>query len=327
MNIRNCIAPAITLGVAITANAFVVDWDKIEHWAGNGDNRAALVVQFEDNGPAEAYVWGFRWNDADYPDGGPSGEDMFRGIVAGSSDLLLFTQYTGWMGSTVDGIGYFDPKGENLAASIAFDFDKAKEDARVSFDYFSPNELLNQTRAPGSFTPVYCKRAVDEAMVTRVIEHPINAREYGYPAYDYDWWQPVSAFNLQAQRWNAGWYDGYWSYWVGGTDSDELSYSGLGYTSRKLTDGQVDAWKYTLLDGPVTDWGGDGITGASTAWHQLNYSHFNSSVPTGNIEIGVTADSDSLQWFDLQGRHVANPGVGVYILRYPSGKTVKIIRR
>lgn len=325
MKLRNYILSAITSGVAITANAFVVDWDRIEHWSGHGDNRAALVVQFEDDGPEVAYVWGFRWNAADYPDGGPSGEDMFRAVVAGSSDLLLFTQYTGWMGSTVDGIGCFDPKAGNLAGAIAFDFENARMDARVCFDYFVPNEMMNQTKAPGNFTPVYCKRAIDKAESTRVIEHPINAAEYGYPAYDYDWWQPSEALDAQTRRWNAGWYDGYWSYWVGGADSDKLSYSGTGYSSRRLTDGQVDAWRYMLLDGPVGGWGSEGVTGASVAWHELDYAHFNASVPTAAV--GVASVPAEPLWFDLQGRQTSDPGAGIYILRYPSGKTVKVIRK
>lgn len=59
--------------MVLSANAFVIDWNKIVHWAGSGNNKAALVVQFADNGPEEAYVWGYRWNDGQTP----SGEDMF----------------------------------------------------------------------------------------------------------------------------------------------------------------------------------------------------------------------------------------------------------
>lgn len=322
MRIRRYLIPVITIGVAISAHAFVLDWERIEHWAGSGSNKAALVVQFADGGPEEAYVWGFRWNDDDFDGGTPSGEDMFRGIVAESADLLLFTQFTGSLGSTVDGIGYFDPEGPALASRIAYDFDGAKADPRVSFDYFTPNTLMNQTKAPGNFTPAYCRRAIQQAADTRIIEHPINAREYGYPAYDYDWWQPSEPLDLSSMRWNAGWYDGYWSYWVGGPDFEELSYSGLGYSSRKLRDGQVDAWKYTMLDGPITDWSADGSTGASEAWHQLNYSHFNAStaITSATVESTVTAV------YNLRGEKVTGQlPAGVYVIHYSDGHSAKII--
>ncbi len=76
-----------------------VDFSKIVHWAGSGENRAALVVQFNDGKEDVAYVWGYRWN------GTASGEDMLREVAACSSALSALVQYTGSMGSTLDGIG------------------------------------------------------------------------------------------------------------------------------------------------------------------------------------------------------------------------------
>lgn len=333
--------------VALSAGAFTLDWDRIEFWTGEGPNRSALVVQFQDNGPKEAYVWGFRWDPADYEGGQPSGEDMFRAIAGANSDILLFTQYTGWMGCTVDGIGFQFPGQEKTLHKIVYDFQGASADPRVSFDYYTPNELMGQTSAPGNFTSVYCSRALTAAEETNVIEHPINARQYGYPAYDYDWWQPSETLDNTRQRWNAGWYDGYWSYWVGGVDSEELSYSGLGYSSRKLSDGQVDAWKYALLDGPVVfaprQAGGqnrvraeiDGETGASEQWYELSYSH--KSTETGINGIGYAQDSTTVRIYTLQGVHVRNVSKsslygtievlpsGCYLIK-DGNKTTKLIK-
>ena len=42
--------------VVLSANAFVIDWNKIVHWAGSGNNKAAMVVQFADNGDSEGVV-------------------------------------------------------------------------------------------------------------------------------------------------------------------------------------------------------------------------------------------------------------------------------
>lgn len=308
---------ALILCVSLTANAFVVDWDKIEHWAGRGTNKAALVVQFDDGGEEKAYVWGYRWNDGDTQ---PSGEDMFRAIAAESTDLYLFTQYTGWMGNTVCGIGYSQDNA--VAACIDYDFDSAMEDPCISFNWFSANELLGQTSVPGWDTPELCEEAIDDAKTTHILEHPIDAARYGYACYDYDHW--LKRGGDEQMRWHAGWYKGYWSYWVGGVDSETLSYSGLGYTSRKLTDGAVDAWKYTYLDGPV---GGeiDGFTGASAPWHELDYKHFNKESSVTDPIMDETSGTCLL--FRTDGtpvRNSGNPAPGIYIM-VMGDKAIKIV--
>lgn len=347
MTRKKILMPLAFTCVALTAGAWTLDWDKIEHWAGEGESRSALVVQFYDNGPKESYVWGFRWNAADYEDGKPSGEDMFRAIADAGDDLLLFTQYTGWMGSTVNGIGFRFPGAGPVAERLAYDFEGASSDARVSFDYFAPNELMGQTSAPGMFTPVYCLQAIEEAKTSNIIEHPLNAREYGYPAYDYDWWQSATPLDNNEMRWNAGWYDGYWSYWVGGADSDGLSYSGLGYSSRKLSDGEVDGWKYALLDGSVVSaprHAGaqnhsreriDGKTGASEQWYPLNYSHARGGVGVAAPEASPLPAAAAI--YTMQGVPVRTVGAdalvdaidalpsGVYVVRQGSRST-KLIK-
>lgn len=305
---------ACSLMTAAAAQAIVLDWDRIRFWTGDGNNRAALVVQFYDNGPKEAYVWGFRWDDSQYPDGAPTGEDMARAIAAGSPDLLLFTQYTGAMGSTVCGFGYYDPYGPSLSENITYDFEGALKDKRISFNYFTPNETMHQTTAPGNDTPSLCGDAIAASADTHIIQHPIDAHAFGYPAYDYDWWKSPADFDTNGQRWNAGWYDGYWSYWVGGTDFDRLSYSGVGMSSRVLADGQIDAWKFTPLDGPVTyslrpdgqnarTVTADGDSGASEQWYQLNYNHFE------NIGIldAIADGTDSLTHvYDINGAMIGS---------------------
>lgn len=313
------------------ANAsFTLDWEKIEHWAGEGTNRCALVVQFNNPADPYAHVWGFRWNSEDYEDGMPSGEDMFRAVASQCEDLLLFTQYTGWMGSTVCGIGYYDPSKVKLTDHISFDFASAQTDSKISFNYFVPNTSMNQDTAPGNFTPIYCKRAITAAAQSHIIDHPINAREYGYPAYDYDHWvcddegqkPPVS-------QWNAGWYDGYWSYWVGGPESESLSYSGLGMTSRKLSDGQVDCWSWTVLDRNSEAYG-EAVTPGD---QQLDYSHRpGEETGTGtpaDIDYGIIAGTvytshgtnTGIAWPDDRNRMTP----GIYIVVSQNGKSHKII--
>lgn len=295
------------LAVSLTANAFVVDWDKITHWAGKGDARSALVVQFDDGLAEKAYIWGYRW---DSTDGQPSGEDMFRAIATECNDLYLFTQYTGRMGNTVCGIGVSP---DNAVANyIAYDFDSAQEDPNISFNWFSANGLLGQTSFPGWNTPEICAGSIEKAKETNILEHPIDAKTYGYACYDYDHWFMEKTDN--ARRWQAGWYQGYWSYWVGGTDSGSLSYSGIGYSSRKLDDRAVDAWKYTPLTAPIGGDTPDGYSGASTPWHELDYIHF---TPNGIAPHDVDDTVKQRVIYSLDGIRIPEgvlPKPGFYIL-------------
>ena len=296
----------LLLAASLTADAFVVDWEKITHWAGEGPNKAALVIQFNDGGEEKAYVWGYRWKD---PETHPSGEDVFRAIASECDDLYLFTQYTGWMGNTVCGIGYSQENA--VAGHIGFDFSSAMEDPCISFNWFSANEMLGQTSTPGWYTHELCERAIEDSKATHILEHPIDARNYGYACYDYDHW--IKYGGDSSMRWQAGWYKGYWSYWVGGTDSESLSYSGLGYSSRRLANGSVDAWKYTFLDGPV-DGDFDGVSGATAPWHELDYTHFSDSgvAPAKN---DITVNSATV--YRLDGTLVSDISAaapGIYIV-------------
>lgn len=74
--------------------------DDIEFWVGNGENSAALVVQWNDGKSPDALVWGYRW------DGEAVGNDMVRAIAAADPKFILLTHMTGPMGFTVAGLGY-----------------------------------------------------------------------------------------------------------------------------------------------------------------------------------------------------------------------------
>ena len=308
------------------ANAsFTLDWDKVEHWAGEGTNRCALVVQFNNPADPYAHVWGFRWNSEDYEDGMPSGEDMFRAVASQCEDLLLFTQYTGWMGSTVCGIGYYDPSKVKLTDHISFDFASAQTDSKISFNYFVPNTSMNQDTAPGNFTPIYCKRAITAAAQSHIIDHPINAREYGYPAYDYDHWVcDVEGQKPPVSQWNAGWYDGYWSFWIGGPDLSRLSFSGSGITATSVNDGNVIAFNFKRSD-PDNPFGDI----SSNDWGELDYLHdFDAAgVETTSAEpSGKTTRILTLSGIEVGNDPTRFPA-GVYIMVDESGKATKTLIR
>lgn len=59
--------------------------------------------------------------------------------------------------------------------------------------------------------------------------------------YDYDNYTTLD----EDDYWGAGWYESYWSYWTA-DGGEALSYSGLGASARKLTDGSCDGWNFAL---------------------------------------------------------------------------------
>lgn len=64
-------------------------------------------------------------------------------------------------------------------------------------------------------------------------------------SYDYDDWTAVDDDDL----WKSGWYNRFWTYWCKDSFSSEFSYSQLGASSRMLTDGCVDAYSYSIIEG------------------------------------------------------------------------------
>lgn len=272
---KKLLLSTLLVTASAAASAFVLEWDKITHWAGQGPNKAALVVQFMDDYDEVAYVWGYRWEDGE----NATGEAMVRTIAADNNDLVAYIQFTGPMGCTLDGLGY--SRDNEIIDYLSYDYESAAADPFISFGFDTPSLIMGQTSAPTEeeVRTMYAD-AIEAARETHVIEHPLNQHKYGYPAYDYDWLQPTETRG--DMRWNAGWYTGYWSYWLGKEDSDQFVYSGLGMSSVVLKDGDVNGWKFMPLDGPVTgdDW--DAVSGASTPWHDPDYQHFElSAIPSG----------------------------------------------
>ncbi|MDE6317305.1 MAG: Ig-like domain-containing protein, partial [Muribaculaceae bacterium] len=236
-----------------------VEWDQIQHWAGDpdGEKKCALVIDFQDIEGMESLVWGYRWN------GTKTGEDLIRAVASQSSILTAMIQYTGTMGSTLNALGVSANREE--LDYLHYDFDRAAIGGEVSFGFFEPNVSMGQEVAPGYDAEQMCIDAINRAKETGIIEHPLNAFFYGYPAYDYDYWQLEDGYEAPEYRWRSGWYDGYWSYWHGPNDYDYMGYSGLGMSSTVLTDGCVQAWKYIIFNG-----GGIGYMGGELA-ETLNY--------------------------------------------------------
>lgn len=72
--------------MAVPAAEFTLDM--IQSWAGEGSNRAALVIQWNDEREKNALVFGYRW------DGVATGADMIKAVIEANPRLYGLIQYT-----------------------------------------------------------------------------------------------------------------------------------------------------------------------------------------------------------------------------------------
>ena len=77
---------------------------------------------------------------------------------------------------------------------------------------------------------------VDKAGATFEPENGV----YDCQDYSFDDFSAIDADD----HWGSGWYSGYWSYWVADNVNSSFGYSGVGASSRKLSDGSVDGWVF-----------------------------------------------------------------------------------
>lgn len=63
----------------LQAQTLVDSFDNIQYWVGTGQNRAALVLQWNDGLNPVSVAWGYRW------DGAATGMDMLRAIAGSTS--------------------------------------------------------------------------------------------------------------------------------------------------------------------------------------------------------------------------------------------------
>ena len=205
------------------------NFSDIKFWVGEGENRAALIVDWHDDGET-AMVWGFRWN------GEATGLDMIKAIAKADPRFLLLTQLTN-LGNTIAGLGYSSSQQD---INITYDLEGVKKDPKINFKFDKPNQSLGQHSCP--VHPMdEINTAIQEGKRTGVIDHPFNYAKYGYACYDYDYWKCTQS----SVKWRAAWYhEGYWSYLIKDDVNDKFEYSGVGATLRKLTNGSWDSWGF-----------------------------------------------------------------------------------
>lgn len=302
---------SIAIGIlTLSGVANPVDFNRIQSWAGEGPNRAALVIT-NNAGASDphVYVWGYHWGD----DEKPTGEDMFKAICAANNNLVLLTQTTGIYGSTVCGIGVGDA--DKLLENIYFDFEKAVDYEFINFDYYNTNSFFGQSEAPGDNTPAICAAAIQQAITSgsHVIQHPLDQPTYGYPAYDYDCWDMTDE-GWDYGWWTSAWYAGYWSYWTISGNQTDWMYSGTGFTGRQLSDGCVDGWSLTMFETPQVGGVGEGVPPSED---KGQYVYCDSSITTGIGQLPEPDLSEASEYVTLSGIPVKADHLtpGIYILR------------
>lgn len=225
-----------------------INFSDILFWVGTGTNQAALVIKWNDGkGGVNSLVWGYKWT------GTKTSKDMLVAIANADPRFSVLMQNTGISPATGEALNYaIGGLGFNHAANaripLTFNLAQASADTRISFRYTgTPNTAMGQTSVPGANAAPLAAAAISAGTSTGtgtgkgVIEHPFNYTAYGYPAYDYDWWQ---SSNSSTQSWLAGWYDGYWSFYVKSTPSGTWGYSMVGASQRTLSNGSVDGWSF-----------------------------------------------------------------------------------
>lgn len=182
-------------------------FDMIKNWTGEGENKAALVIQWNYDDEPAALVFGYRWT------GQATGADMLKAVVKNNPRLYALMQYTNVSSPT-------DPNGGYTINGIGWDVDDDGDIALI--DTGNGNQVYESE--DGFF------------------EHPRGYKpgQGGSSDYDYDNWKARDTDDM----WGAGWYSSYWSYWVKDNATDKFSYSSWGASGRVLENGSWDGWNF-----------------------------------------------------------------------------------
>jgi hypothetical protein len=257
-----------------------IDFSQVQCWAGYVDpnnvypiDSAVLVVKWTGDEVVDRdsiLVFGYKWSTLD-----TSGYavtkytiDMIRAVANSSCRFSALLQNTGRGNFTVGGFGYNTGRTSGRTP-IVFRLGSAARDSRIRFQYTgTPNCAMGQFAIPylvsDPVTAAWNKANGSGGTSndgTGIIDHPFNA-DYGYPAYDYDYWA-LSATTETDYYWQAGWYDNYWTFYIKNQPAGTFSTAPYGIVDRQLENGYVDGFVFNsdpLAWPPVKDMSGDYIS-------------------------------------------------------------------
>jgi hypothetical protein len=235
----------------------------IQCWAGGLDpniaeiDSAVLLIKFTDGKrPSEGdsiIAWGYRWNPVN--SGGYAVTkytiDMIRAVANADCRFLALLQNSSGGDFVAGGFGYNHVM--DTRVPVQFDAAGAAENDTIKFHYTgSPNCDYGQGAIPynvaAQATEAIRRAADPSGKATGIIRHPFDA-DYGYPAYDFDYWTLRTP--LDNGRWQAGWNRGYWAFYhkeqlTGGFVADTLT-----ITTRVLENHYVDGF---VFENSTTAW-------------------------------------------------------------------------
>ena len=308
MKIRTIQILTVLLGIAFQGNSSTrLEWDRIANWTGEGENAAAIGIQFNDGTADRIYVYGYRWSG----DAAPSCREIMRAICRGNNSLCMLEQRTSRAdnGYHLGGIGF--GAGNMALRSLYFDFGAALRDSKVGFNYYATDQSGNLI-GPGDAMTQMCVDAIADALaMSHVVNHPVDASIYGAASFDYDHWK-VDGIDADL-HWNAGWNIGNWVMWTGNDEVTMMDYAGMGYGSHLVEPGEFIVWNFNRHDSYPSDRDPvDGYSGASRPARPLSYVPAETS--TGVSDIGCDGPGYSIYTLGgLKGARADLPGF--YIVR------------
>jgi hypothetical protein len=165
-----------------------------------------MVVKWNDGKSPEAVVWGYKFT------GPKTGADMITDITKADDRFYL--------------LSYTDPNHPDYGVAvggIGFDPDTPPD----TLELMREDEGLQKPDKWGFFTPI-----------------PFDTTDANgdsiKSSYDFDKWTCPDCGELV--RWQSGWYNGNWWYYVDSASTWGLSDDGASF--RNLTDGSRDLWSY-----------------------------------------------------------------------------------
>lgn len=218
---------------------------------------AYLVVKWTDGKQDEnILIWGYRWNNANAF--GPVTKytvDMIRAVAnTVPAFSVLLQQTSSDTGYSVGGFGY----NYSGCARVPLIFQLDSAIANVNFAYTTPLNCVTNGQLVVPVNPSsLAEQAIAVANNTGIIEHPFNVN-YGYPAYDYDYW--ILETDMPFYSWQSGWTKGYWSFYSKDSLIGSFTISNLGISSRVLSKNSVDGFVFNTDPSvwpPIVDMSGD----------------------------------------------------------------------
>jgi hypothetical protein len=249
---------AMTKTRAVSGSTADINLADIQCWAGSPDatlriDSAVLLVKWTDGKLSgeigdSIVAWGYQWNPVDRYDYPVKKYtiDMIRAVANADCRFSVLLQNSSGGDFVVGGFGL--NMGDFARIPLYFDAQGAASSDSIDFDYASPNCRVAQGAAPYDVeiqVEEAIRRSTDgRARGTGIIRHPFDA-DYGYPAYDFDFWTlPNPDLSAEFHVWQAGWRRGYWAFFTKDQLDGPFTYSDIGIATREIHNRYVDGFVF-----------------------------------------------------------------------------------